>query len=206
MGGVAPCASHPVPDTPGANVRPGQTSFPMMPVNRIMPCLFLTNVAAALTLQEGALTASARRSRKPPRPCPTRGHCLVHCTHRKGMAQSIGANHHGQRDAARGHRRYHRRDYRPRRGRSAGRAAVSACPVLAWSIALNQRIAADQAAAGPHAPTTEAAGGKLYSASFDFHDSSRLSGVPLCKPLCVPIRHQFADNPSLLAKQWARAV
>ena len=76
-----------------------------------------------------------------------------------------------------------------------------ACPVPAWSIALNQRIAADQAAAGPHAPVTEAAEGKLCSASFDFHASSRLSSVPLCKPLCVPIRHQSADNPSLHAKQ-----
>ncbi|HEX4367485.1 MAG TPA: molybdopterin-dependent oxidoreductase, partial [Rhodopila sp.] len=43
-----------IPDTPGANVKPGQTGFKTVPINRMVPRSFFTNVTDATTVKPGA--------------------------------------------------------------------------------------------------------------------------------------------------------
>ena len=43
-----------IPDTPHASVKPGETGFPTVPINRMVPRSFFTNVADATTLKAGA--------------------------------------------------------------------------------------------------------------------------------------------------------
>jgi DMSO/TMAO reductase YedYZ molybdopterin-dependent catalytic subunit len=43
-----------IPDTPGANVKPGQTGFKTVPINRMVPRSFITNVTDATTVKAGA--------------------------------------------------------------------------------------------------------------------------------------------------------
>jgi DMSO/TMAO reductase YedYZ molybdopterin-dependent catalytic subunit len=43
-----------IPDTPGANVRPGQTGFKTVPINRMVPRSFFTNMTNATTVRPGA--------------------------------------------------------------------------------------------------------------------------------------------------------
>ena len=43
-----------IPDTPRANVRPGETGFKTVPINRMVPRSFFTNVADATTVPAGA--------------------------------------------------------------------------------------------------------------------------------------------------------
>jgi DMSO/TMAO reductase YedYZ molybdopterin-dependent catalytic subunit len=43
-----------IPDTPGANVKPGETGFKTVPINRMVPRSFFTNVTDATTVQPGA--------------------------------------------------------------------------------------------------------------------------------------------------------
>jgi hypothetical protein len=43
-----------IPDTPHANVKPGQTGFKTVPINRMVPRSFFTNVTNATKLQPGA--------------------------------------------------------------------------------------------------------------------------------------------------------
>jgi DMSO/TMAO reductase YedYZ molybdopterin-dependent catalytic subunit len=43
-----------IPDTPGANVKPGQTGFKTVPINRLVPRSFFTNVTGATTVKPGA--------------------------------------------------------------------------------------------------------------------------------------------------------
>jgi hypothetical protein len=43
-----------IPDTPGANVKPGQTGFKTVPINRMVPRSFFTNVSDATTVKPGA--------------------------------------------------------------------------------------------------------------------------------------------------------
>ena len=43
-----------IPATPHANVKPGETGFPVEPINRMVPRSFFTNVTAATTLKAGA--------------------------------------------------------------------------------------------------------------------------------------------------------
>ena len=43
-----------IPDTPGANVKPGQTGFKTVPINRMVPRSFITNVTDATTVKPGA--------------------------------------------------------------------------------------------------------------------------------------------------------
>ena len=45
-----------IPDTPRANVRPGQTEFKSVPINRMPPRSFITNIKEGDTLQAGAPT------------------------------------------------------------------------------------------------------------------------------------------------------
>ena len=43
-----------IPATPHANVKPGETGFPVEPINRMVPRSFFTNVTAATTVKPGA--------------------------------------------------------------------------------------------------------------------------------------------------------
>ncbi|MEA2738634.1 MAG: hypothetical protein QOH05_1941, partial [Acetobacteraceae bacterium] len=43
-----------IPDTPGANVKPGETGFKTVPINRMVPRSFFTNVTDATTARAGA--------------------------------------------------------------------------------------------------------------------------------------------------------
>jgi DMSO/TMAO reductase YedYZ molybdopterin-dependent catalytic subunit len=43
-----------IPDTPQASVRPGQTGFPVVPINRLVPRSWFTNVTAATKIKAGA--------------------------------------------------------------------------------------------------------------------------------------------------------
>jgi DMSO/TMAO reductase YedYZ molybdopterin-dependent catalytic subunit len=45
-----------IPDTPGATMRPGQTGLTMVPINKMVPRSFVTNLAAGATLKAGAKT------------------------------------------------------------------------------------------------------------------------------------------------------
>jgi hypothetical protein len=47
-----------IPDTPGANVKPGETGFKTVPINRMVPRSFFTNVANA-TVTTGTVTSTA---------------------------------------------------------------------------------------------------------------------------------------------------
>jgi DMSO/TMAO reductase YedYZ molybdopterin-dependent catalytic subunit len=42
-----------IPDTPGANVKPGETGFKTVPINRMVPRSFFTNVTDATTVKPG---------------------------------------------------------------------------------------------------------------------------------------------------------
>ena len=44
-----------IPDTPHASVKPGQTGFPTVPINRMVPRSFFTNVADKATVKSGAM-------------------------------------------------------------------------------------------------------------------------------------------------------
>ena len=46
-----------IPDTPGANMKPGQTGLTMVPINKMVPRSFVTNLTAGATLKAGAKTA-----------------------------------------------------------------------------------------------------------------------------------------------------
>jgi DMSO/TMAO reductase YedYZ molybdopterin-dependent catalytic subunit len=43
-----------IPDTPGANVKPGETGFKTVPINRMVPRSFFTNVTNATTVKPGS--------------------------------------------------------------------------------------------------------------------------------------------------------
>jgi Oxidoreductase molybdopterin binding domain/Mo-co oxidoreductase dimerisation domain len=43
-----------IPDTPHANVKPGETGFKTVPINRMVPRSFFTNVSDATTVKPGA--------------------------------------------------------------------------------------------------------------------------------------------------------
>jgi len=45
-----------IPDTPGANMTPGQTGVKMVPINKMVPRSFITNVEDGATLKAGAKT------------------------------------------------------------------------------------------------------------------------------------------------------
>ncbi|HVY13600.1 MAG TPA: molybdopterin-dependent oxidoreductase, partial [Rhodopila sp.] len=45
-----------IPDTPGANVRPGETGFKQVPINRMVPRSFVTNLRPGDTVKVGAPT------------------------------------------------------------------------------------------------------------------------------------------------------
>ena len=46
-----------VPDTPGANMKPGQTGLPMVPISTMVPRSFITNLKGGETLKAGAKVA-----------------------------------------------------------------------------------------------------------------------------------------------------
>jgi DMSO/TMAO reductase YedYZ molybdopterin-dependent catalytic subunit len=48
--------AYKIPDTPHADVRPGQTGFKTVPINRMVPRSFVTNIKAGDTLKAGAPT------------------------------------------------------------------------------------------------------------------------------------------------------
>jgi DMSO/TMAO reductase YedYZ molybdopterin-dependent catalytic subunit len=48
--------AYTIPDTPRANVRPGQTGFKSVPISRMVPRSFITNIKAGDTLKAGAPT------------------------------------------------------------------------------------------------------------------------------------------------------
>ena len=47
-------AAYRIPDTPGANVKPGETGFKTVPINRMVPRSFITNLAPGATVRPGA--------------------------------------------------------------------------------------------------------------------------------------------------------
>jgi DMSO/TMAO reductase YedYZ molybdopterin-dependent catalytic subunit len=49
-------SAYTIPDTPHANVAPGQTGFNSVPINRMVPRSFITNINAGDTLHAGART------------------------------------------------------------------------------------------------------------------------------------------------------
>jgi DMSO/TMAO reductase YedYZ molybdopterin-dependent catalytic subunit len=48
--------AYTIPDTPRANVKPGQTGVKMVPINRMVPRSFITNIKAGASLPAGAPT------------------------------------------------------------------------------------------------------------------------------------------------------
>jgi DMSO/TMAO reductase YedYZ molybdopterin-dependent catalytic subunit len=48
--------AYTIPDTPHANVRPGETGFKSVPINRMVPRSFITNIKPGDTLKAGAPT------------------------------------------------------------------------------------------------------------------------------------------------------
>jgi DMSO/TMAO reductase YedYZ molybdopterin-dependent catalytic subunit len=48
--------AYTIPDTPRASITPGQTGVKMVPINRMVPRSFITNLAAGATLRAGAPT------------------------------------------------------------------------------------------------------------------------------------------------------
>jgi DMSO/TMAO reductase YedYZ molybdopterin-dependent catalytic subunit len=48
--------AYTIPDTPHANVKPGDTGFNSVPINRMVPRSFITNIKAGDTLRAGAST------------------------------------------------------------------------------------------------------------------------------------------------------
>ena len=48
--------AYTIPDTPGANVKPGETGFKSVPISRMVPRSFITNIKEGDTLQVGAST------------------------------------------------------------------------------------------------------------------------------------------------------
>ena len=48
--------AYTIPDTPGADVKPGQTGYNMVPINRMVPRSFVTNLKGGETLKAGAPT------------------------------------------------------------------------------------------------------------------------------------------------------
>src|SRR6266436_6431996 len=46
--------AYTIPDTPHASIRPGQTGFKVVPINRMVPRSFITNIMAGERLQAGA--------------------------------------------------------------------------------------------------------------------------------------------------------
>src|SRR6267142_2121352 len=48
--------AYTIPDTPHANVQPGQTGFKSVPISRMVPRSFITNIKAGDTLTLGAST------------------------------------------------------------------------------------------------------------------------------------------------------
>src|SRR6185312_9258118 len=45
-----------IPDTPHADMKPGQTGLTMVPINRMVPRSFVTNLAAGARIKAGALS------------------------------------------------------------------------------------------------------------------------------------------------------
>ncbi len=50
-------AAYLIPDTPRASVKPGETGFKTVPINRMVPRSFFTNVASPTTVKAGAAVA-----------------------------------------------------------------------------------------------------------------------------------------------------
>jgi hypothetical protein len=48
--------AYTIPDTPHANVQPGQTGFKSVPINRMVPRSFITNIKAGDTFKAGVST------------------------------------------------------------------------------------------------------------------------------------------------------
>ena len=48
--------AYTIPDTPGANVKPGETGFRSVPISRMVPRSFITNIKEGETLHVGAST------------------------------------------------------------------------------------------------------------------------------------------------------
>jgi len=46
-----------IPDTPGADVKPGETNVKMVPINRMNPRSFITNISAGTTIPVGTSSA-----------------------------------------------------------------------------------------------------------------------------------------------------
>jgi hypothetical protein len=46
--------AYTIPDTPRADIKPGQTNVPMVPINKMVPRSFITNLTAGATLKAGA--------------------------------------------------------------------------------------------------------------------------------------------------------
>ena len=51
-----------IPDTPHANVTPGQTGVKMVPINRMVPRSFITNIKAGASVRAGSPTLGPRHS------------------------------------------------------------------------------------------------------------------------------------------------
>jgi DMSO/TMAO reductase YedYZ molybdopterin-dependent catalytic subunit len=50
--------AYTIPDTPHANIKPGETGVPFVPINRMVPRSFITNIKSGAKLRAGAPTAA----------------------------------------------------------------------------------------------------------------------------------------------------
>ncbi|HYR88254.1 MAG TPA: oxidase, partial [Terriglobia bacterium] len=48
--------AYTIPDTPHANIKPGETNVKMVPINRMVPRSFVTNIASGQQVKSGAPT------------------------------------------------------------------------------------------------------------------------------------------------------
>ena len=48
--------AYTIPDTPGANMKPGETGVKMVPINAMVPRSFITNLSSGVTIKAGAPT------------------------------------------------------------------------------------------------------------------------------------------------------
>ena len=52
--------AYTIPDTPHADMKPGQTDVPMVPINKLVPRSFITNLKSGATVKAGSRRRGAR--------------------------------------------------------------------------------------------------------------------------------------------------
>ena len=85
--------AYTIPDTPHADVKPGQTGVKMVPINRMVPRSFITNIKSGATIHGKCLNVGPRhRVRRRYR----RGRCRFICRRRQELAGDHGWQRRGQ--------------------------------------------------------------------------------------------------------------